>query len=327
MPLLYGEEERAFRRLQEEIIKSTGDLSIFAWTIPRTMSSFRQPEERIYSGVLADSPTAFSRSNFHAKRECIGDISITNRGIKCQVAMRVGAAPERPEDHYILLVAGYNGIRVRKYNNNQFAREDPHALVGCMSTRIDPPQEVYLLIDPPATPLRSIHLREMRAEVLRIKLSPNMRIRYDGVEPKGRYDVVSQVFFTPEHIEWDPCILSLSLDIDSEFEAKFTVLVMHPFSVTHGHGSNHVGLFLDEFYPYELAVLRDEIRKQTYSHERIQRYIGSTNIELRKTIYIRSTGGYIQISAIRNWRKDDEICPSLCPQLELSSHNMICYQP
>lgn len=31
MPLLYGEGERAFRRIQEEIVRRTGDLSIFAW--------------------------------------------------------------------------------------------------------------------------------------------------------------------------------------------------------------------------------------------------------------------------------------------------------
>lgn len=36
MPLLYGEEEKAFQRLQEEIIRSTADLSILAWTLPRS---------------------------------------------------------------------------------------------------------------------------------------------------------------------------------------------------------------------------------------------------------------------------------------------------
>ena len=34
MPMLYGEEGKAFRRLQEEIIKSTADFSIFAWRMP-----------------------------------------------------------------------------------------------------------------------------------------------------------------------------------------------------------------------------------------------------------------------------------------------------
>lgn len=34
MPLLYGEQEKAFYRLQEEIMKSTNDLTILAWTAP-----------------------------------------------------------------------------------------------------------------------------------------------------------------------------------------------------------------------------------------------------------------------------------------------------
>lgn len=31
MPLVYGEGARAFTRLQEEIIKETNDLTLFAW--------------------------------------------------------------------------------------------------------------------------------------------------------------------------------------------------------------------------------------------------------------------------------------------------------
>ena len=31
MPLLHGEGRRAFRRLQEEILRRTGDMSLLAW--------------------------------------------------------------------------------------------------------------------------------------------------------------------------------------------------------------------------------------------------------------------------------------------------------
>ena len=36
MPMLYGEKEKAFQRLQEEIIKTSTDQSIFAWEDLRT---------------------------------------------------------------------------------------------------------------------------------------------------------------------------------------------------------------------------------------------------------------------------------------------------
>ena len=51
MPLLYGEGEKAFMRLQQEIIKAPDDESIFAWTL-----------DRWKWGMLAPSPQAFRGS-------------------------------------------------------------------------------------------------------------------------------------------------------------------------------------------------------------------------------------------------------------------------
>ncbi|KAI1203314.1 heterokaryon incompatibility protein-domain-containing protein [Nemania serpens] len=51
MPMLYGEGEKAFIRLQEEIMKSIGDHSLFAW---------RSTE--YHGGILASSPAAFANS-------------------------------------------------------------------------------------------------------------------------------------------------------------------------------------------------------------------------------------------------------------------------
>lgn len=48
MPLLYGEKERAFRRLQEEIFKQSDDHTIFTWQ-SKSSAKF----------VLAPSPACF----------------------------------------------------------------------------------------------------------------------------------------------------------------------------------------------------------------------------------------------------------------------------
>ncbi|KAI4233942.1 MAG: hypothetical protein LQ349_004099 [Xanthoria aureola] len=53
MPLIYGEGQNAFFRLQREIIQSSSDESIFAWT----------EEELVYSGLLASSPESFRDSS------------------------------------------------------------------------------------------------------------------------------------------------------------------------------------------------------------------------------------------------------------------------
>ena len=57
MPLLYGEGMKAFIRLQEEIMKTTDDQSIFAWRDP-TAGSYRDdyPEGSNLQGLLAPSP-------------------------------------------------------------------------------------------------------------------------------------------------------------------------------------------------------------------------------------------------------------------------------
>jgi len=65
MPPLYGEGTRAFTRLQEEILRNSSDLSIFAWSIPgRTMRggdlSHNVRLSTWCAGFLADSPRAFA---------------------------------------------------------------------------------------------------------------------------------------------------------------------------------------------------------------------------------------------------------------------------
>jgi hypothetical protein len=56
MPLLYGEGEKAFHRLQLELLRTSNDHSIFAWRLePATDYIFS-------SRVLADSPAMFKNS-------------------------------------------------------------------------------------------------------------------------------------------------------------------------------------------------------------------------------------------------------------------------
>lgn len=72
MPLLYGEGDKAFMRLQHEIIKTTTDESIFAWKNPKLWSS----------GIFARSPADFIDSGgvISLKRWRTPYI-VTNRGL------------------------------------------------------------------------------------------------------------------------------------------------------------------------------------------------------------------------------------------------------
>lgn len=80
MPMLYGEGERAFTRLQEEIMKHSDDQSLFAWK--STSDSFR--------GLLAKSPADFADcSNIVQARTKWNrnPYSVTNKGLSIQVPM------------------------------------------------------------------------------------------------------------------------------------------------------------------------------------------------------------------------------------------------
>ncbi|KUJ17277.1 HET-domain-containing protein [Mollisia scopiformis] len=74
MPLLYGEGQKAFIRLQEEILKSSYDHSLFAWRLDEasiielkrytkllSRPEFLSSQESTFGGLLADSPAAFQK--------------------------------------------------------------------------------------------------------------------------------------------------------------------------------------------------------------------------------------------------------------------------
>ena len=82
MPLLYGEGDNAFYRLQCEILQSSPDESIFAW------------KDQLYShsGLLAKSPSAFAESNdivpIYIKEIARPPYSMTNKGLAIEFVVQ-----------------------------------------------------------------------------------------------------------------------------------------------------------------------------------------------------------------------------------------------
>ena len=117
MPLIYGEGEMAFIRLQEEIIKRFDDQSIFAWGIgndpalieespvwalrrnPRERRDRRrgqppaqsnhEPNGRGYIGILARSPADFEASGnvLRCNNEDKNAFAVTNKGIQATLSL------------------------------------------------------------------------------------------------------------------------------------------------------------------------------------------------------------------------------------------------
>jgi len=127
MPLLYGEGRKAFLRLQEEIIKRSGDQSIFSWidtTATRTT----------LCGLLARGANEFRHCQ-NIKRVDTGfaiPFEVTNMGLHISLPMK--AIDFHPLEYKAVLGCNSGGyrnlvvIRLRRTHTNstQFIRVDSH---------------------------------------------------------------------------------------------------------------------------------------------------------------------------------------------------------
>ncbi|KAF2772929.1 hypothetical protein EJ03DRAFT_149688 [Teratosphaeria nubilosa] len=84
MPLLYGEGSKAFSRLQKEIISSTYDESIFAWSPPEPDEL---PATLLATPMLADTPERFASCR-HLKLSQVHDrlpATLTSLGLEIRL--------------------------------------------------------------------------------------------------------------------------------------------------------------------------------------------------------------------------------------------------
>lgn len=85
MPSLYGEGDRAFIRLQEEIMKASTDETIFAWKI-----DVGNPHSLNVQGLLAISPDYFAESGgITTRTHSVRGIpyTVTNRGLRLEMML------------------------------------------------------------------------------------------------------------------------------------------------------------------------------------------------------------------------------------------------
>ncbi|KAF6796457.1 HET domain-containing protein [Colletotrichum musicola] len=95
MPMLYGEGSGAFVRLQEEIMKQTTDLTLFAWTGISARPT--DQESKADRGILATSPDeflgsgnlTFSRDVRYNPEQC-NQFTMTNKGVRLNTETSIG---------------------------------------------------------------------------------------------------------------------------------------------------------------------------------------------------------------------------------------------
>jgi hypothetical protein len=238
MPLIYGEENMAFRRLQEEIIRTTDDLSIFAWRLSTDTKGYSKASFQLYdddegedngdeatfvSGVLAESPCAFASCAAFERTttEDLLEFSSTNVGLRTRMRMKkIQCSPNsfalvlplncERESHTV-------GLRLRQVGPRQYVRTDPWSL--CIVTSLHeslPVEERILLTALPKgqpyshflyAPLRWI-MPNIRLNVVRIKAGPTITLR--EIWPPDRFDHEDGLYSVAVESERDFGIIDFS---------------------------------------------------------------------------------------------------------------------
>ena len=193
MPMLYGEGEKAFIRLQEEIIKTSDDISIFSWCDPKASFS-------TYRGLLARSPSDFAQCKDveWVRTKAHPPYQITNKGIKMDSKM---IPRESRDNEYIAPLWGvakkampnmWIGIYLQKIGEDQYARIQSDQIAIFRDTLIGTSSDPWstLFIRQKIVMERLDHSRA--AGIFFLLDVPNLTIT--DVHPSDRWNKISSFF-------------------------------------------------------------------------------------------------------------------------------------
>ncbi|KAH7303810.1 heterokaryon incompatibility protein-domain-containing protein [Stachybotrys elegans] len=206
MPLLYGEGEKAFSRLQAEIIRACPDPSILAWTYPKDGDDLGMQTR--FSGVLAPSPAFFASCRHMEKLDgyFLPDFSMSNRGIKLRAKFGRGSFEGEDGFGLILPVGRYLSedfcIQLRNMGDGCFYRQNPGSLLSASSSYLPPWMsritfEPYLATQLPGKSFTKSRecISASRSRCMQFHVSSRMEIYNNW--PWVNWDDVDTVFFTP----------------------------------------------------------------------------------------------------------------------------------
>lgn len=205
MPMLYGEGWKAFRRLQEEVIKRSNDLTIFAWS-----SSAGQEQSSL--PLLAESPAAFAGSSSICPfSDDFEDFSVTNKGLlisgdaPLRVVAPVAGGPERSTERYVLhlgsdeATGADGGVYLRKIGPKIYCRDGGSPLAGFGRNKyvvrhLLDATDYYILIDPLTA--TTISRLTFRSRAIHVPTTGMFRLTVQA--PELLWDRTDRVFLRPK---------------------------------------------------------------------------------------------------------------------------------
>ncbi|KAI6777603.1 uncharacterized protein J7T54_002746, partial [Emericellopsis cladophorae] len=206
MPMLYGEGgPRAFLRLQEEIVKESSDMTIFAWqtSAQDPTCDFQEAQhqqsshqEKTYHGVFAAKPSDFR----YASRLTVPDdhraqeYTMTNKGLKLSGGPELRAFGH---DMFFLCLHCHHpdhpqrscGIYLQSHGPEMFARVHPERLVLEPDCAYSSPAQIYISKHLRARELNALRVSQRRIIKFTFAYTPKIyRCKTLAVEPRNQWN-------------------------------------------------------------------------------------------------------------------------------------------
>jgi hypothetical protein len=216
IPMLYGEGERAFIRLQEEILKQTTDLTLFAWkATPRTVLSSTSGSR--IRGILAHSPSEFADAGHLVLQNdniLNPEFTMTNKGLRIEIAeqklhgeatgfLSLNCLDRRSGDQETL------GIYLKPVGGNTYVRYMPETLasMGQLLSNTIPRPVAYITKNIDAAKFQILQMSELSQEPpctsIKFKFTRKFKYEYQTVGyPSQSWDEQSTSFDTQEFLSF-----------------------------------------------------------------------------------------------------------------------------
>jgi hypothetical protein len=331
MPLLYGEGMKAFRRLQEEIIKRNNDLTIFAWEDPQRQDKTvlqHYADIRLFQ-LFAQTPAAFlNSSKIRPFGDDFEDFSITNKGLLVsgeaplrevattalgprilRYALFVGVARGRSERR------AEGGIYLRKIGPRLFIRDLMLPLAGFYDLGFDQMRvlddmtDYYILIDPKP------NISEASFRFGALHIPSNDIFELEDAVPETLWDVTDKVFLKSKPYSWIRYPMVIALEFRGSVLGENMELVIF-CQYKEGDLSPSCKVFWRGSFPREETIIFQQRRNRQESIYWSQFEIDAQHIlELNNIVERRVGRKVIRIGAYF----EEGIVPSIADQVEMFS--------
>jgi hypothetical protein len=328
MPLLYGEENKAFRRLQEEIIKSNSDLSILAWRLPRDGPDAEQSGRRFVCGFLAESPRAFAgcTSVTRDSRHSPLDLSMSNLGVKTRIQLygedinRMGNWRDVLPLYCSSAPPKILGIRLQRYGQDRFVREDPWNLVEdsieeyCTSA----PRERHFFSKIPDLGFHidsfyidmSYLTAHVRSRVIQILLHPDMVI--ETACPWSNFHPVDSLFFISDNSITNCCAMRFKKPQYENIRIDFDLLFIAVGWPTPMAEDQDLQCSLVDFKSYGKAFNEVDMKSKDWDYERREFVEQLTLHKIPKsssaTCYVQQLNAFLEVTFTPTLTSDPHVC-------------------